>query len=148
MVRILQRHKDSQVSNVDTDTVEGRGIEEAPMLMAPPLQEMGREHNNDNDTHNMSMEVDTDDASNASFEVNDILNIQDFDMQTMVNDIVGTEIGVNGDNSMQATAIAITGASLDNDGSSGGLDQMKMDGGKNMIRNDPNTLIFDGAKFA
>ena len=62
MARILQRHKDLQASNGDTDTVEGRGTEEAPMPIAP---DMGREHNNDNDTHNvgMEMEVDTDDAS-------------------------------------------------------------------------------------
>jgi hypothetical protein len=38
MARILQRHKDSQVSNVDIDTVD-RGTEKAPTL-----QEMGREH--------------------------------------------------------------------------------------------------------
>ena len=47
MARILQRHKDLQASNGDTDTVEGRGTEEAPMPIAP---DMGREHNNDNDT--------------------------------------------------------------------------------------------------
>ena len=144
MARILQRFKDVQASKSDTDPVEGRGTEEAPMPMASPLQDMGREHNNDNDSYNMSMEVDTDDASNASFDVNDILHMEDFDMQTMVDDIMGTEIGVNDDdNSMQARATAITGASLDNNGSRSGLD-----GGKNMIRNDPNTLIFDGATFA
>ena len=51
MDRILQRHKDSQVSNVDTDTVEDRGTEKAPMPMAPTLQKMGREHDNDTGTN-------------------------------------------------------------------------------------------------
>ena len=49
MARILQRHKDSQVSNVDIDTVD-RGTEKAPIPMAPTLQEMGREHDNDTGT--------------------------------------------------------------------------------------------------